>query len=140
MTISICDTERQDLINFKIKKFQNLATSFQVQISSLNAFFEVFKMLRHSRHLYNEIKSMFDTCDASCNHQKCFDFYKGLAVTMRDCYIKLYDAMKTNPFIFRIFGWLVHRFMIDWDDLAENIELGADPEFRDLIYRIAEKA
>ncbi|MDM8549403.1 hypothetical protein QUF72_04960 [Desulfobacterales bacterium HSG2] len=89
--------------------------------------------------MHADIRKIFNSCDAECAETPCLGFFGKIAEEIRDIYADLYDTIDRYPVLSFLFKWAIYNSLMDWDDLAEDIEIGSDEEFRRLVFSIAEK-
>jgi len=88
--------------------------------------------------LIRKLRKTFSICKVECSEPKCMKVDR--VKLIRDNYIIFDEEMSKIPVMNFFVGGLVEKTLAAWDDLVEDMTIGSDTEFRDLIMQIVEKA
>lgn len=93
-----------------------------------------------ARNMRKTMNECADTCHGTEAEAACMKVFMDFAVKIRNNYADIADIISKSRLSSFFLGKITDRALAQWDDLVEDFNIGNDPEFRDLIYKIAEAA
>ena len=113
-----------------------------IYISALRANTAAIIMLLHltyqHRVLSSALRNVALSCPSECESARCFQEIYSVASKIRDRLAETLQRASGLPYLSPL-RWAVEKELAWWDELAENLFLAGDEEFRSLIRGALEK-
>lgn len=97
-----------------------------------------FRLNRMSYRALHHFRAVMSICGDVCERAECVGKMYALVKAVRDKYSEWADVALQLPCL-----WFVRKqtefILSEWDNLAEDCAIASDPEFRRLIFKIADK-
>lgn len=101
----------------------------------------IFRLVMHhfqSRKTLKIVREATAICAEACDHADCLKgIYKNVSL-IRDNYLKIFNLASRLPIISILRPW-IEADLENWEDLAEDCQIGSDKDFRRLVCQVAEK-